>query len=146
MQNHLELPPEDKAKLDAEREAHLVTYRRKYWQHYKAKHRRVYGTLSKSEFADIKAIADYNGRSVWEQIWQESCAYRHHQYLPTTELNKQIEGLYAELRRIGNNLNQIARNHNSGKVTDPYLIQTSQQIAHLEETVSQFISKPWGRK
>ena len=36
MQTHLELSPEDEAKIDAEREAHLVAYRRKYWQHYKA--------------------------------------------------------------------------------------------------------------
>jgi len=142
MQTHLELTPEDEAKLDAEREAHLVAYRRKYWQHYKAKHKRVYGTLKKSEFTEIKAVADYNGRSVWEQIWRESCTYRSQTFLPTTKLNSQIETLYAELRRIGNNLNQIARNHNSGKVTDPYLVQTSQQIAELEEAVSEFVSRP----
>lgn len=141
MKFNLQLTPEDEAKLDAEREAHLVAYRRRYWQQYKVRNKRVYGTLTKPEFAEIKAIADYNGRSVWEQIWLESCAYRKQEYLPSTELNGRIEALYVELRRIGNNLNQIARSHNSGKLIDPHFVQTSEQIATLENAVSQFIAR-----
>ena len=146
MQNQLELTPEDEANLDAEREAHLVAYRRKYWQQYKSRHGRVYGTLTKTEFAEIKAIAKYNGRSVWDQIWIESCAYRSQKFLPPKEIEDQIHRLYSELRRAGNNLNQIARHYNKGRVHHPMLLDASHTLEKLEEAVSQFVSRPWRRK
>ena len=148
MKYQLELTPEDEAKLDAEREAHLVAYRRKYWQQYKAKHRRVYGTLSKQEFAKIKAIADYQGRSVWEQIWLESCAYRSGAYLPPKEIETQIQQLYSELRRTGNNINQIAYHLNRGdwRADTSVLVEVSHWLKSIEQAVKDFVTNPWGRK
>lgn len=142
MQFKLELTPEPEAKLEAEREERLAKYRRDYWQRYKAKHPRVYGTLTESEHAEIKAIAKANGRSVWEQIWLESCAYRQKKYVPSEALKDEIGQLYAELRRIGNNLNQIARRGNIfGRLSNSGA--TAEYVEQLENAVARFVSRPW---
>lgn len=142
MQSRLELTPEPEAKAEAEREERRTRYRRDYWQRYKAKHPRIYGTLTQGEYAEIKAIAKANGRSVWEQIWLESQAYRQKKYLPSEALKEEIGQLYAELRRIGNNLNQIARRGNVfGRLSKPGA--AVEQVEKLEEAIARFVSRPW---
>ena len=42
----------------------LKAYRKAYWQTFKRDHVRVYGTLTKTEHAEIKRVAERNGRSV----------------------------------------------------------------------------------
>lgn len=141
-QIRLVLKTESDIDLDQEREAHLVAYRRQYWQKFKSKHKRVYGTLSNPDYCAIKIIAEHHGRSVWEQIWLESCSYRKQQFLPSLELQTRVETLYAELRRIGNNLNQIAKHHNRGHAVDPYFIETNNRLAELESAIAKFIANP----
>ena len=140
----LKFTPEAEAKLEIEREKKLTSYRRNYWQQYKKKHKRVYGTLTLEEYAQVKSRAEACGLTIWEQIWQESQHYCEKSYLPNQIIQSDIDQLYTELRRIGNNLNQIAKkthlfnSHNTGQAA-------REQIAMLEEAVAQFVKHPWGR-
>lgn len=143
-QHILQLTPEAEANIEIEREQKLTSYRRDYWQQYKKTHKRVYGTLTLQEYAHAKARADVHDLAVWEQIWQESQSYRNNNYLPDREIKDQISELCTELRRIGNNINQIA------KKTHLFSSQSSEreardQIAQLEEAVAQFTKQPWGQ-
>ena len=138
----LEPTPEDEARREAEKEARQVAYRRRYWQQYKQEHRRVYGTVTPEEYEAVRALALASGRSVWEQIWSESCAYRAQTYLPPEAILTEIRRLYAELRRIGNNLNQIAHHSNIfQRVAAPK--QVGVQLDALEQAIARFVSKPW---
>ena len=140
----LQLTPEAEAKIEIEREQKLTSYRRDYWQQYKKNHKRVYGTMTLEEYAQVKARAEVHGFTVWEQIWQESQNYCNKSYLPDQNIRSQISKLYAELRRIGNNLNQIAKKTHifAGKNAGQ---QAREQIAALEEEIAQFTMRPWGR-
>ena len=123
----------------------LKAYRKAYWQAFKRDHVRVYGTLTKAEHAEIKRVAERSGRSVWEQIWRESLAYRGGDYLPTTDIAARIEGLYGQLRAIGNNLNQIARRANaSGTVRFPR--EALRCVEVLESVIADFVKRPWTRR
>lgn len=71
-QARLELIPTSPDELEAYER--LVRYRRDYWLQYKQRHKRVYGALTPEEYAEIKALADANERSVWQEIWQQAKA------------------------------------------------------------------------
>jgi hypothetical protein len=138
----LKLTPVDEAKLEEEKEARLCAYRREYWQGYKKRKKRVYGTLSPEEYAEIKALADSNGRSVWQELRQQARAYRQKQYLPSEEVREEIGRLYAEFRKIGNNLNQIARYQNTYR-RGVHGQTVLSQLQSLESVVARFVSRPW---
>lgn len=139
-----ELTPVDIAQREAEQADRLAHYRRQYWQRYKTRHKRVYGTLTPEEFAELKALANANGRSIWQEIWQQSKAYRNKTYLPSETIQCQIEQLYGELRQVNNQLNRICQqNKLVGKVLAPKRI--TEQIKTLEQRIDQFTSKPWGK-
>ena len=89
--------------------ARTQAYNRTYWQGYAKRHKRVFGTLSLAEYAEVKHIADQNHRTVWQQIWAESQAYRAGTSVPFKSLEDSQQALVIEMRRIGNNLNQLAR-------------------------------------
>jgi len=121
------------------KEAERTEYRRGYWQEYAKKVKRVFGTLTPEDHAEAKERAEANGRSIWGQIWAEACAYRAEQVLPTP--------LIAELRRIGNNINQLAklghieaRKHGSiAPRNDDHIGQeTLRQFSRLESVVARF--------
>ena len=138
-------PPSPSAATAAGKAERLKAYRRAYWLTFKRDHVRVYGTLTKAEHTEIKRIAERSGRSVWEQIWRESLAYRRGDYLPTTDIAARIEGLYGQLRAIGNNLNQIARRANiSGQVRSPR--DVLRQVEYLEGVIADFVKRPWTRR
>lgn len=142
MQSRLELSPPNEAQRAEAKEAKAVAYRRQYWQQYKQDHKRVYGTLSLSEYEAVKAVAEQNDRAVWEQIWAESKAYRRQEYLPTKQLSQEINTLYVELRRIGNNLNQIAAlGHTYRGSID--LAEVSKFLKSLEASIAAFARRPW---
>lgn len=100
--------PEQQAQQTQKAEA-LTQYRRKYWQGYKKKIRRIFGTLSIAEYQFWKIRADHNRRPVWQEVYSSACAYVQRRALPTAEIIKEQEKLRAELLRIGNNLNQAVR-------------------------------------
>ena len=89
--------------------ARTQAYNRTYWQDYAKRHKRVFGTLSLAEYAEIKQTADQSHRTVWQQVWAESLAYRSGKQVPTQTLEDGQQALLIEMRRIGNNLNQLAR-------------------------------------
>jgi len=105
----LQLSSDEALAVEKEKEAERAEYRRKYWQEYSKKVRRVFGVLSQQDHANVKARADEHDRSVWAQIWAEANAYRAGERDPSPEVTANQEQLIAELRRIGNNLNQLAK-------------------------------------
>ena len=95
----------------AEREdaVKLTQYRRDYWQNYKRHIKRVFGTIDPRDYAQWETLAAEQGRTVWGHIYACACAYLSGRPLVSVDvLNVQTE-LVAELRRIGNNLNQAVR-------------------------------------
>ncbi|SNZ20092.1 mobilisation protein (MobC) [Cohaesibacter gelatinilyticus] len=91
------------------KEANRTRYRRDYWQKWNKRKKRVFGTITNAEFADLQARAEISGRSVWGQVWAEACAYRRSERVLTLDEMEQQRLLVSELRRIGNNVNQLAR-------------------------------------
>lgn len=141
-QFQLQLTPDSEAAIERDRLERETRYRRAYWQKYKESHVRVFGTLTKAQHAQIKAVADANDRPVWTQIWAESCAYRKVEFLPTAEIMARQDRMIAEMRRIGNNLNQLAA---QGHVQ--HLPQGAQdvvtQMRALEQSILDFTRQPW---
>lgn len=124
------------------REQNMRRYRKEYWQRFTQENKRIYGTLSNREYTNIKAIAEKNGRTVWQQVWTESEAYRTQKFVPTREIEKRIELLYVSLRKIGNNINQVSRYTNIlGKLKHPAMLM--KEMEKLEQTVEAFVSRPW---
>ena len=131
-------------------EAERTDYRRRYWQKYSKRVRRVFGTVTPDEYAAIAARAEatQDGEpSVWRQIWLESRAYVSGDTLPTAEIAEQQHELLAELRRIGNNINQLARlghvrTARDGGLTaapeDGLGVEAIRQFERLEAKVAQF--------
>ena len=84
-------------------------YAREYWQDYTKRVRRVFGTLNPADYLAIKQTAEVNNRTVWQQVWLESQAYRSGNTAPSSTMEDQQQALLIELRRIGNSLNQLAK-------------------------------------
>ena len=141
-QFQLRLTPASDAAIERDRLERETRYRRDYWQRYKDTHKRVFGTLTKAQHAQIKAVADANDRPVWTQIWAESCAYRNAEFLPSTEIMARQDRLIAELRRIGNNLNQLAARGHVQNLPDGTRALASQMLA-LEQQIQDFTRQPW---
>ncbi len=92
------------------------------------------------------SLSTQAGRSVWGQVWSEAQAYRNGQNLANGEVADQQRQLIAELRRIGNNLNQLARlghiqNRKHGGIKpsdDAITTEAMLQLAKLEVAVTKF--------
>lgn len=93
-------------------EARSSTAQQQAWQRFAAKHKRIYGSLPRDQYHQILAHAEAQGRTPFQQIWLESCAYRNHGYVPSEAVLAELSALSAEVRRIGNNLNQLAYQSN----------------------------------
>jgi hypothetical protein len=127
-------------------EAERAAYRRRYWQGYVKKVKRIFGTVTPEDFEAVQQRAEDAGRSVWGQVWAESQAYLAGQTLATGEIADRQRELVTELRRIGNNLNQLARlghiqsrKHGGLKKPDDALTtEAMQQLARLEAVVTKF--------
>lgn len=132
---------------DKTAEVGRVKYRRDYWQGYAKRVKRIFGTVTRTEYVDAKQRADNAGRSVWGQIWAEASAYRQQATLSTSEIAEQQRELIAELRRIGNNINQLAKlghvqaRKHGGLVAQPSNsvgTEAMRQLEKLEEKVARF--------
>lgn len=118
-------------------------YKAQYWEQYKDKRQRVFLTLSPQEYREIAAAAKAAGRSVAQQIWQESCAYRRQRFLPTAEIERQVAGLVLALRQIGDAITKASQDKgmlgalrgSNGKLGD--------RIRAVEESVRAFVQRPW---
>ena len=105
----LHLSSDETLERERAEEAGRAAYRRKYWQGYTKKIKRIFGTVAHADYQAVKSRADEAGRSVWGQVWAEAQAYHQGRNLASGEVADQQRQLIAELRRIGNNLNQLAR-------------------------------------
>lgn len=142
----LHLSADDAHEREKAEEIERATYRRTYWQGYAKKVKRIFGTVTPEDYNAVKQRADEAGRSVWRQVWAESQAYWRAQPLATGEIADNQRELVTELRRIGNNLNQLARlghiqNRKQGAVkTNEGSLEAEamEQLARLEEVVTKF--------
>ena len=151
----LSLSSDEALAREKAREAERAAYRRRYWQTYARRTKRVFGVLSPEDHADVQARAEKHDRSVWGQIWAESVAYRRGQVLPTPEIEAHQRRLIAELRRIGNNLNQLAKlGHiqamRGGGVAAPdgdrLGTEALRQMGALEDAVALFAAIPFKQR
>ena len=131
-------PPDDAP--TARREAKMQAYRKSYWERYRKTRRRVYGTLTNEEYDMLEQRAKVAGRSVWEQIHRESSAYAKREYLPGKSVEKKLVTLISQLRRIGSNLNQIAKEQHSGKPFDHR--SSYYALEALEHAARTFVANP----
>lgn len=154
-QGVLRLSSEEAAQREKAQEAERAAYRRSYWQKYAKRVKRVFGVLTLEEHADAKARAEEHGRSIWAQIWAESLAYRRGQVLPTPEIEDHQRQLIAELRRIGNNINQLAKLGHlkarrgggiEARPGDQVGEEILRQMAALESAVARFSAIPFKRR
>ncbi len=133
-----ETPPSQDAD---ERRLKKRLYHQQYWSRYKKARRRVSGILSEEEYAEIERRAEEAGRAVWTQIHAEAEAYARGEYLPTKEIEECISDLIVQLRRIGNNVNQIARKlHTDGGFDQPNYVLS---LDELETLIRTFVKMPW---
>ena len=108
----LRLSPDAAFEREKTAEAQRAAYRREYWQKYSKRVRRVYGTLTPEEYAAIaaRAAACQEGRpSIWRQLRDEAFTHAKGEALPPAEVLAEQRRLIVELRRIGNNMNQLAK-------------------------------------
>ncbi|GAB6044340.1 hypothetical protein JCM17961_50280 [Endothiovibrio diazotrophicus] len=118
-------------------------YRQRYWERFRETHKRVYGTLTLEEYAAFQQRAESAGRAVWAQIQAEAEAYARREYLPPQEIEVRLSELVVQLRRIGNNVNQIAHTlHGDGTLRASDLARS---LDELERLVRHFVRQPWAQ-
>lgn len=106
-------PPTSKAELEAERLARRRAQKRRYWNEtFQKKKRRINGSMDVGEFKELQARAKQQGRSPWKQLLAESRAYRAGEYLPSEAVETELQALNVQCRKIGTNLNQMAKHSN----------------------------------
>lgn len=147
MTSALHLSSHETFERDKAAEADRAQYRRKYWQDYTKRVKRIFGTVTRAEYEAAKQRANEAGRSVWGQVWAEATAYREQTLVPTIEIADQQRELIAELRRIGNNINQLAklghvhaRKHGGlgAQPSNPIGTEAMRQFEKLEAKVARF--------
>ena len=127
-------PPSKSALREQERRE----YQQHYWQQYRRSHRRVYGRLSSEEYAAIDARAKEAGRSAWQQIKAESESYASGKHVPPQEVEERLTELIVHFRRIGNNLNQMAKEmHARGKL--PHCEAFNERLDELEREIKKWV-------
>lgn len=133
------------------REAERAAYRRSYWQRYAQTVKRVFGTLSPTEYSETKSRADAHDRSIWAQIWEEAQAYRENAFLPTPEIERNQRQLLGELDRVNQHLGLLVKlGHvqagDDGMLTAPdndgVGAQTLKQIDMLKAALRRFMKAP----
>lgn len=142
----LRLSADETHEREKAEEAKRASYRREYWQGYAKKVKRIFGTVTPEDYKAVQLRSEEAGRSVWGQVWAESQAYWKSQPLATGAIAEQQRELVTELRRIGNNLNQLARlghiqNRKAGMLqasNGSLEAEAMQQLARLEDVVTKF--------
>jgi hypothetical protein len=127
---------------DTPRTERMRVYRQRYWERFRETRRRVYGTLTAEEYASLEQRATEAGRAVWSQIHAEAEAYARGEYLPPKDIEERIGELIVQLRRIGNNVNQLVReSYREGELDHRDFIA---QLQELESLIRVFVKRPWG--
>jgi len=132
--------------MTIEEENHEARLQYKREHYYKNKHRknRVQGSLSHTEFREILRIAKVNDRTVFQQIWLESCAYREQKNVPSKDIEIILSDLYRQLRGMANNINQLAHKSNAiGRLIEKR--QTKKLLHDVEDFLQNFVRDPLGK-
>lgn len=104
---------DETACLDAEREARRREQKRRYYHEtFQQKKRRIHGTLERAEYEALAKRAKAEDRSPWQQLLAESRAYQAGAYVPSAVVETELQQLNVECRKIGTNLNQMAKHSN----------------------------------
>lgn len=128
---------------DGDRAEKQRRYRQQYWERFRETHKRVYGTLTIEEYEAFQERAESAGRAVWAQIQAEAEAYARQEYLPPPEVEARITELIVQLRRLGNNVNQIAHTlHADGTLRASDLARSFDE---LEQVIHHFVKQPWAK-
>ncbi len=85
-------------------------YQKKYHQNYWLYNKRIQITFSNSEFHRIQKSAKKHKKKVGQFLKQCVFAYLEKTFIPQNE--EKIHSIELAIRKIGNNVNQIARNSN----------------------------------
>jgi len=116
-----------------------------YWKVFTQKNKRVQGTSSNQAYREIERIALSNKRSVFQQIWLESCAYREQEQVPSKEVEAVLNDLYRQLRGMANNINQLAHKSNAiGRLVEKQ--QTKKLLLEVERFLEDFVRDPFGKE
>lgn len=104
---------------------------------------RILCTLRKPALRQLEQHAWQTGRKRATCLREAALAYIKNAYLPPVSLEKKAEELIFQLRKIGNNLNQLAQRCNAFKrvgVVD--LWKAKARVNELEEAVETFLKTP----
>lgn len=127
---------------DGFRTERMRGYRKRYWDRFAETRRRIYGSVTNAEYEEIERRAKEADRSVWTQLHAEARAYARGEYLPSNDVAGLVTDLVVQLRRIGNNLNQITRE--MYRRDDIDAAELGSVVAELEAEIRSFVSRPWG--
>ena len=146
-EQRLILPSDAAHKAGAEKYEKTASYQKLYQRKWLARNTRVNGSLSNEKFAELEARAKAADRKPFWQLWAESQAYLKGQRLLSLEEAENQRLIISELRRIGNNINQLARlghlearKHGGLRATqgDRIGAETLRQFTRLERLVTKF--------
>lgn len=125
-------------KKEKERKA---DYMRQYRQQYR--HKRAYLTLDENLYRSWQQKAHKQGCSLAQFIRNCAEAYLNKKYLVPRNIAQQLQQLVLELRQMGNNLNQIARQVNTRQQTTTEDLQGAHAVlAQVEDLIVNFIQNP----
>ena len=122
-------------------------YQRNYWPEWIKRNKRVNGSLPNKEYIELETRAEASGRKPFWQLWAESRAYLSGERLATLDEAENQRLIVSEMRRIGNNINQLARlghiearKHGGLKATngDRIGVEALRQFTRLEQLVTRF--------
>lgn len=130
----------DEVKEEARREYRRM-YRRRYQADLRARTRRVELVLKKPDAKELESAAKEHGMPLATFIRHASLAYARQTYIvPDPETVRELE---IGLRRIGTNVNQIAKHANTERqVTTLDLERVWDLLEELESVVSEAFRNP----
>jgi hypothetical protein len=112
--------------------------------YYEKEHKkRVKCTLEAGEYAQLAKQAIKTGDTPTAFLKKAAFAYLNKKYLVPQNIENSLEKLSGQIRKIGNNLNQIAARTNTlKKVSFGDLNQAKKELERLESAFERFIKEP----
>jgi len=107
-------------------------YQKTYRRAYKERKKRVSVTLDCKEYDQFLALAENDSRKVSQQIKLMALAQLKKQPLPSKASLEKVDEVVIQLRKLGSNINQIARHLNTTSLSEGSS-PTGEAIHHLEQ-------------
>lgn len=110
---------------------------------YRKEHRYINCVLTLEEYDVLKERAVSIGRKPTVYLREAAFAYMQARYLVPSGVEEQLSTLIAELRKIGGNVNQLAKRANRiQKLTVWDAVLARERLNQLEDRVKAFIRNP----